>query len=55
MKIRQILLCMLLACFLIPAPAQGSRGNGGGIFFSKFLSRTERFSLGGYTGMGYKF
>lgn len=54
MKIKQILLCMLLACFILPASAQNSWG----IVcrrrtFSKSLSRDARFSLGGYAGGMY--
>ena len=48
MKIKQILLCMLLACFILPASAQNSWGIVGGGLFSKSLSRDARFSLGGY-------
>ena len=50
MKIKQILLCMLLACFILPASAQNSWGIVGGGLFSKSLSRDARFSLGGYAG-----
>lgn len=45
MKIKQILLCMLLACFILPASAQNSWGIVGGGLFSKSLSRDARFSL----------
>lgn len=35
MKIKQILLCMLLACFILPASAQNSWGIvGGGLFLN---------------------
>ena len=37
MKIKQILLCMLLACFILPASAQNSWGIVGGGLFSKIL------------------
>ena len=53
MKIKQILLCMLLACFILPASAQNSWGIVGGGLFSKSLSRDARFSLGGYAGGMY--
>ena len=43
MKIKQILLCMLLACFILPASAQNSWGIVGGGLFSKSLSRDARF------------
>lgn len=53
MKIKQILFCMLLACFILPASAQNSWGIVGGGLFSKSLSRDARFSLGGYAGGMY--
>ena len=53
MKIKQILLCMLLACFILPASAQNSWDIVGGGLFSKSLSRDARFSLGGYAGGMY--
>lgn len=53
MKIKQILLCMLLACFLLPASAQHRWGIVGGGLFSKSLSKDASFSLGGYAGGTY--
>lgn len=50
MKIKQILLCMLLACLLLPASAQTRWGLVGGGLFSKSLSHDARFSPGGYAG-----
>jgi len=54
MKIKQILLCMLLACFIIsPAFAQNRWGIVGGGLFSKSTAKDARFSLGGYAGGTY--
>lgn len=53
MKIKQILLCMLLACFVVPASAQNRWGIVGGGLFSKSMSKDARFSLGGYAGGTY--
>lgn len=53
MKIKQILLCMLLACFILPASAQSRWGIVGGGLFSKSLSHDARFTLGGYAGGTY--
>lgn len=50
MKIKQILLCMLLACFILPASAQTRWGPVGGGLLSKSLSHDACFSPGGYAG-----
>lgn len=53
MKIKQILLCMLLACWVVPVSAQNRWGIVGGGLFSKSMSKDARFSLGGYAGGTY--
>lgn len=53
MKIKQILLCMLLACFVIPSFAQNRWGIVGGGLFSKSTTKEARFRLGGYAGGTY--
>lgn len=53
MKIKQVLLCMLLACFVIPSFAQNRWGIVGGGLFSKSITGDSRFRLGGYAGGTY--
>lgn len=53
MKLKQILLCMLLACLFTSSFAQNRWGIVGGGLFSKSATKDARFSLGGYAGGTY--
>lgn len=50
MKTKQILLCMLLACFVIPSLAQNRWGIMGGGLLSKSTAKDSYFRAGGYVG-----